>query len=61
MPMVARHEAMTLLGLVGAAMAERLNYYRQAAMELDIADALEPIRSRSARAQSAYENRTSRS
>ena len=46
---LARHEAITLLvrsGLVGAELAERLNQYRQAAMELDIADALQPIKSR---------------
>jgi hypothetical protein len=47
---IARHEALVLLvksGLAGVDMAERLSY-RQAALELDIVDALEPIKSRRA-------------
>jgi hypothetical protein len=40
-------------GLAGIDMAERLGMYRQAALQLDIADALEPIRSRTARRFSA--------
>ena len=46
---IARHEAVVMLvksGIVGADMAERINVYRQAAMELDIDDALQPIRAR---------------
>lgn len=46
---IARHEALVLLvksGLAGVDMAERLSVYRQAALQLDIADALEPIKSR---------------
>jgi hypothetical protein len=44
---IARHEALVLLvklDLAGIDMAERLSV--QAALELDIADALEPIKSR---------------
>jgi hypothetical protein len=46
---IARHEALVLMvkaGLAGIDMAERLSVYHQAAMELDIADALAPIRVR---------------
>src|SRR5262249_37530635 len=48
---IARHEALVLLvksGLAGVDMAERLSVYRQAALQLDIADALVPIKSRRA-------------
>jgi hypothetical protein len=46
---MARHEALVMLvkaGLAAADMAERVNVYRQAALESDIADALAPIRIR---------------
>jgi hypothetical protein len=46
---MARHEALIMLvkaGLAAADMAERVNTYRQAALETDIADALAPIRVR---------------
>jgi hypothetical protein len=46
---MARHETLVMLvqsGLAAADMAERVNVYRQAALERDIADALEPIRVR---------------
>jgi hypothetical protein len=55
---IARHEALVLLvksGLPGIDMAERLSVYRQAVMELDIADALKPIRSRRIRAETAID------
>lgn len=45
-------------GLAGIDMAERLSVYRQAALELDIADALEPIRSRRPRSETAYEKQS---
>ena len=61
---IARHEALVLLvksGLAGVDMAERLIVYRQAAMQLDIGDALEPIRSsRKARSQAAYKDAAER-
>src|SRR5262245_27457115 len=61
---IARHEALVLLvksGLAGVDMAERLIVYRQVAMQLDIADALEPIRSsRKARSQAAYKDAAER-
>jgi hypothetical protein len=46
---MARHEALIMLvkaGLAAADMAERVNSYRQAALESDIAGALAPIRVR---------------
>jgi hypothetical protein len=46
---MARHEALIMLvkaGLAAADMAERVNTYRQAAFETDIADALAPRRVR---------------
>jgi len=46
---MARHEALIMLvkaGLAAVDMAERVNTYRQAALETDIADALAPIRVR---------------
>jgi hypothetical protein len=46
---MARHEALIMLvkaGLAAADMAERVNIYRQAALESDIAEALAPIRVR---------------
>jgi hypothetical protein len=46
---IARHEAIVLMvksGLAGIDMAERLSVYRQAALQLDITDALAPIRVR---------------
>jgi hypothetical protein len=47
--LMARHEALVMLvkaGLAAADMAERVNVFRQAALESDIADALAPIRVR---------------
>ena len=47
--LMARHEALVMLvkaGLAAADMAERVNVYRKAALESDIADALAPIRVR---------------
>jgi hypothetical protein len=57
---IARHEAVVMLvksGIAGADMVERINLYRQAAMELDISDALAPIRARrGSRVQDARTN-----
>jgi len=53
---IARHEAIVLMvksGLAGIDMADRFSVYRQAALQLDITDALKPIRSRSTRRSSA--------
>jgi hypothetical protein len=58
---IARHEALMLLvksGLAGIDMMERLSIYRQAAMELDIADALQPIRSRRRSSENGYEKQS---
>jgi hypothetical protein len=47
--LMARHEALVMLvkaGLAAADMAERVNVFRQAALESDIADALAPIKVR---------------
>jgi hypothetical protein len=48
---IPRHEALILLvksGLAGADLAERINALRQAALQVDIIEALEPIKSRRA-------------
>ena len=48
---IPRHEALILLvksGLAGADLAERINALRQAALQVDITEALEPIKSRRA-------------